>query len=48
MQPIEDLDKSKLVVAIALSRLVSLLEVLFRIYSDLCSYYSIIYVLRFY
>jgi len=42
MQPDGYLNKSKPVVAIGLSRAVSLLWVLIRIYSDLSLYYSII------
>jgi hypothetical protein len=41
MQPDEDWNRSKPVVAIGLSRVVSLLRVLIRIYSDICLYYSI-------
>ena len=47
MQPDEDLNRSKPVVAIGLSRVVSLLLVLILIYSDLC-FYSSYCVLIFY
>jgi len=42
MQPDEDLNRSKQVVAIGLSRVVSLLLVLIWIYSDLCLCHSYI------